>query len=157
MTCLCDAKTLLRIGLWTLSTTYLCLWLVILNLKVFSACCLFVSLHHILIIFLLFQLYIIFPVLVRTMTANSFSLRIFTVCKTESLKFPMLKPDQVIFVLITSDFLILKHFPWKYLGNRGQVTSKMFFFYADVSVVALIFLQWGAITTRWRYWSRMIS
>ena len=48
--------------------------------------------------FLPFQLYIIFPVLVRTMTANSFSLRIFTVCKTESLKFPMLKPDQVIYL-----------------------------------------------------------
>ena len=37
------------------------------------------------------QLYIMFPVLVRTMTASSFSLRIFTVCKNDSLNFPMLK------------------------------------------------------------------
>jgi hypothetical protein len=41
------------------------------------------------------QLYIMFPVLVRTMTANYFSFRLFSVCKDESLNFPMLKTDQV--------------------------------------------------------------
>lgn len=45
------------------------------------------------------QLYIMFPVLVRTMTASSFSLRIFTVCKNESLDFPMLKTDQTISII----------------------------------------------------------
>ena len=45
------------------------------------------------------QLYIIFPVLVREMTARSFSLRIFTVCKNEELNFPMLKPDQTISII----------------------------------------------------------
>ncbi|XP_040571622.1 uncharacterized protein [Lepeophtheirus salmonis] len=45
------------------------------------------------------QLYIIFPVLMRTMTAQSFSLRIFTVCKMDNLNFPMLKPDQTISII----------------------------------------------------------
>lgn len=40
-----------------------------------------------------------FPVLVRTMTANSFSFRIFTVCKDEDLNFPMLKTDQTISII----------------------------------------------------------
>ena len=45
------------------------------------------------------QLYILFPVLVRTMTASSFSFRIFTVCKNEDLNFPMLKTDQTISII----------------------------------------------------------
>lgn len=45
------------------------------------------------------QLYLIFPVLVRTMTAQTFSLRLFTLCKNESLNFPMLKPDQTISIV----------------------------------------------------------
>ena len=45
------------------------------------------------------QLYIIFPVLVREMTADSFSLRIFTVCRNEDLNIPVLKPDQTISII----------------------------------------------------------
>ncbi len=45
------------------------------------------------------QLYIIFPVLIRTMTAPTFSLRLFTLCKNEALNFPMLKPDQTISIV----------------------------------------------------------
>eukprot|EP00095_Tigriopus_kingsejongensis_P008429 maker-scaffold1302_size49677-snap-gene-0.18 protein:Tk08429 transcript:maker-scaffold1302_size49677-snap-gene-0.18-mRNA-1 annotation:"hypothetical protein DAPPUDRAFT_43071" len=45
------------------------------------------------------QLYIIFPVLVRTLTASSFSFRIFTVCKSDTLDFPMLKMDQTLSII----------------------------------------------------------
>ncbi|TRY68445.1 hypothetical protein TCAL_06832 [Tigriopus californicus] len=45
------------------------------------------------------QLYIIFPVLVRTLTASSFSFRIFTVCKSDKLDFPMLKMDQTLSII----------------------------------------------------------
>ncbi len=45
------------------------------------------------------QLYILFPVLVRTMTANYFSFRLFSVCKDESLNFPIPIPDQTISII----------------------------------------------------------
>ncbi len=45
------------------------------------------------------QLYILFPVLVRTMTANYFSFRLFSICKDASLNFPMLKTDQTISII----------------------------------------------------------
>lgn len=45
------------------------------------------------------QLYILFPVLMRTMTANYFTFRLFSVCKDESLNFPMLKTDQTISII----------------------------------------------------------
>jgi hypothetical protein len=45
------------------------------------------------------QLYLLFPVLVRTMTANYFSFRLFSICKDKSLNFPMLKTDQTISII----------------------------------------------------------
>ena len=45
------------------------------------------------------QLYILFPILVKTLTASKFSLRIFTVCNNAALNIPLLKMDQTISIV----------------------------------------------------------